>query len=67
MRDLRDQNAVLMETVEELEKEANERVTLVEDKLLKTRSLAKVFPFLLQFCCYHMCWIIVRFIPFSHM
>ena len=42
VRDLRDQNAVLVQTVDELEKEANERVTLVEDKLLKTRSLAKV-------------------------
>ena len=42
MNDLTKQNEVLVQTVEELEKEANERVALLETKLTKTSGCVKV-------------------------
>lgn len=43
VKDLLEQNDVLVQTIDELEKEANNRVTLLENKLQKTSTLAKVF------------------------
>ena len=43
VNDLSDQNEVLVKTVEELEKEANDRVALLEDKLNKKTLQAKVW------------------------
>ena len=43
VNDLSEQNEVLVQTVEELEKEANERVSLLESKLQKTAGSVKVF------------------------
>ena len=42
VNDLSEQNEVLVQTVEELEKEANERVVLLENKLKKTADSVKV-------------------------
>ena len=42
MNDLSEQNEVLVQTVEELEREANERVELLESKLHKTSGTHKV-------------------------
>ena len=39
MNDLSSKNDMLLETVEELEREANERVTLVEAKLQTTSEV----------------------------
>ncbi|XP_035826995.1 uncharacterized protein LOC118478143 [Aplysia californica] len=38
VNDLSEQNEVLVQTVEELEREANERVAMLEDKLQRTSS-----------------------------
>ena len=48
VNDLSEQNEVLVQTVEELEKEANERVALLESKLTKSNSSVKVSDFKLQ-------------------
>ena len=40
--DLCEQNTVLVQTVEELEKEANKRVAMLEEKLKKTAQNTKV-------------------------
>jgi hypothetical protein len=45
VKDLLEQNDVLVQTVDELEKEANNRVTLLETKLQKTAVSAKVFQY----------------------
>lgn len=42
VNDLSEQNEVLVQTVEELEKEANERCSLLEAKLNKTNLSCKV-------------------------
>ena len=42
VNDLSEQNEVLVQTVEELEKEANERVALLEHKVQKSTGSAKV-------------------------
>lgn len=42
VNDLSEQNEVLVQTVEELEREANERVELLEAKLQKTSGTHKV-------------------------
>lgn len=42
INDLSEQNEVLVQTVEELEKEANDRVALLENKLQKTANSVKV-------------------------
>ena len=42
VNDLSEQNEVLVQTVEELEKEANDRVALLESKLQKTAGSVKV-------------------------
>ena len=42
MNDLSEQNEVLVQTVEELEREANERVEILESKLQKTSGTHKV-------------------------
>lgn len=42
VQDLSEQNEVLVKTVEELEQEANGRVALLEDRLNKKTTLAKV-------------------------
>lgn len=42
MKDLSEQNEVLVTTVEELEREANERVSVLEDKLQKATVSVKV-------------------------
>ena len=48
MNDLSEQNEVLVQTVEELEREANERVEILESKLQKTSGTHKVrFTFFL--------------------
>ena len=43
MNELSDQNEILVQTVEELEREANDRVALVESKLQRTTQSLKVF------------------------
>ena len=40
--DLSEQNEVLVKTVEELEREANDRVALLDNKLQKNAELVKV-------------------------
>lgn len=52
VNELSDQNEILVQTVEELEREANDRVALVESKLQKTTLTLKV---------YQKCFIIVKF------
>ena len=42
MNELSDQNEILVQTVEELEREANDRVALVEGKLQRTTYSLKV-------------------------
>ena len=42
VNDLCEQNTVLVQTVEELEKEANKRVAMLEEKLKKTSRNTKV-------------------------
>ena len=42
MNELSEQNEILVETVEELEREANERVALVESKLQRSGASLKV-------------------------
>ena len=42
VNDLSEQNEVLVQTVEELEREANERVEILESKLQKTSGTHKV-------------------------
>lgn len=42
VNDLSEQNEVLVQTVEELEREANERVEMLESKLQKTSGTHKV-------------------------
>ena len=42
MNDLTSQNEILVQTVEELEKEANERAALLESKLHKTSLSVRV-------------------------
>ena len=42
VNELSDQNEILVQTVEELEREANDRVALVESKLQKTTLTLKV-------------------------
>lgn len=42
VNDLSEQNEVLVQTVEELEREANQRVILLESKLQKTATTVKV-------------------------
>lgn len=42
VNELSDQNEILVQTVEELEREANDRVALVESKLQKTTLSLKV-------------------------
>jgi hypothetical protein len=42
VKDLVEQNDVLVQTIDELEKEANSRVTKLESKLVKTNNLYKV-------------------------
>ena len=42
VNDLSEQNEVLVQTVEELEKEANERVAKLEEKLYKSEAASKV-------------------------
>lgn len=42
VNDLSEQNEVLVQTVEELEREANERVEMLEAKLQKTSNTHKV-------------------------
>ena len=51
MNELSDQNEILVQTVEELEREANDRVALVESKLQKTTLSLKVT----EKCCKEMC------------
>ena len=48
MKDLVDQNEVLVQTVEQLESEANERVGKLEEKLNKAVVTAKVNVLLLK-------------------
>jgi hypothetical protein len=43
VKDLLEQNDVLVQTIDELEKEANNRVTILENKLQKSSTSAKVF------------------------
>lgn len=43
--ELSDQNEILVKTVEELEREANDRVALVESKLQRTTQSLKVMFF----------------------
>lgn len=50
VKDLLEQNDVLVQTIDELEKEANNRVTLLENKLQKASSNAKV----INFCFYYL-------------
>ena len=53
VNDLCEQNEVLVQTVEELEKEANDRVVLLEGKLQKTSTSVKVrnsIVFILNIC-----------------
>ena len=54
MNDLSEQNEVLVQTVEELEREANERVELLESKLHKTSGTHKValVKFVCLICCF---------------
>ena len=52
VNELSDQNEILVQTVEELEREANDRVALVESKLQKTTLTLKVNQ---------KCFILVRF------
>lgn len=52
VNELSDQNEILVQTVEELEREANDRVALVESKLQKTTLTLKV---------YQKCFIIIKF------
>ena len=47
VKDLLEQNDVLVQTIDELEKEANNRVTLLENKLSKSTTAAKVLFLLL--------------------
>ncbi len=42
VNDLSEQNEVLVQTVEDLEREANDRVTLLEGKLQRTTNTVKV-------------------------
>ena len=42
VHDLSEQNEVLVQTVEELEREANDRVAILEAKLQKTAGSVKV-------------------------
>ena len=42
VNELSDQNEILVQTVEELEREANERVALVENKLQRTAASLRV-------------------------
>ena len=42
MNELSDQNEILVQTVEELEKEANQRVALLESRLQKTTLSLRV-------------------------
>jgi hypothetical protein len=42
VKDLLEQNDVLVQTIDELEKEANNRVTILENKLHKSTTSAKV-------------------------
>ena len=42
MNELSDQNEILVQTVEELEREANDRVALMEGKLQRTTYSLKV-------------------------
>ena len=51
VNELSDQNEILVQTVEELEREANDRVALVESKLQKTTLSLKVT----EKCCKEMC------------
>ena len=44
VKDLLEQNDVLVQTVDELEKEANNRVSILEGKLQKVSVSAKVMP-----------------------
>ena len=46
VNELSDQNEILVQTVEELEREANDRVALVESKLQRTTQSLKVLS-----CC----------------
>lgn len=43
MNELSDQNEILVQTVEELEREANDRVALMENKLQRTTLSLKVY------------------------
>ena len=46
VKDLLEQNDVLIQTIDELEKEANSRVNKLENKLVKTSNQLKVNIFL---------------------
>uniref|UniRef100_K1R9C8 Uncharacterized protein n=1 Tax=Magallana gigas TaxID=29159 RepID=K1R9C8_MAGGI len=50
VNDLSEQNDVLVSTLEELEKEARERVNLLEKELKKASSSSKSSEFAEQFC-----------------
>ena len=49
VNDLSEQNEVLVQTVEELEREANERVAILESKLQRTAGSVKVSDLILWF------------------
>ena len=61
MNELSDQNEILVQTVEELEREANDRVALVESKLQKAAQSLKVmdlfylaiYQLMVKYWCYY--------------